>query len=63
MQGDFPMESGPALWLILLTVGVAALGFAMVFAQRRNSSRTPAEKVLTEVATRGEYKAEDRDRG
>jgi hypothetical protein len=56
------METGPAFWLILLTVGVVVLGLAMALAQRRNSKRTPAEKVLTEVATRGEYKAEDRDR-
>ena len=55
------MESGPAFWLILLTVGVAALGIAVVFAQRQNSKRSPAEKILTEVATRSEYKAEDRD--
>jgi hypothetical protein len=57
------MESGPAFWLILLTVGVAALGFALVFAQQRNSNRTPVEKVLTEVTTRGEYRAEDRNQG
>lgn len=57
------MESGPAFWLILLTIGVAALAFAIVFAQRRSSQRTPTEKVLTEVATRGEYRAEDRDHG
>jgi hypothetical protein len=56
------MESGPALWLVLLTVGVLALGLAMVFAQRRNTKRTQAEKILTEVATRGEYEAEDRNR-
>jgi hypothetical protein len=56
------MQSGPGFWLILLTVGVVALGLAMAFAQWRNGKRTPAEKVLTEVATRGEYKAEDRDR-
>jgi hypothetical protein len=57
------MESGPAFWLILLTVGVAALGSVLVFAQQRNSNRTPVEKVLTEVTTRGEYRAEDRNQG
>ncbi|MDP2782731.1 MULTISPECIES: hypothetical protein [Devosia] len=55
------MESGPTFWLVLLTVGVAALGIAMAFAQWRNSKRTPAEKVLTEIATRREYEVEDRD--
>lgn len=52
---------GPAFWLILLTIGVAALGFALVYARKRNSERTPAERAHTETAARAERKAEDRD--
>lgn len=55
------MQSGPALWLILLTLGVLALGAAMAYGASRNKRRTAAERELTEVATRREYQAEDRD--
>lgn len=57
------MESGPFLWLILLTVGVAALGLAIAFGMGRNRQRTPVEKAVTEAATQREYKREDRDAG
>lgn len=50
-----------AFWLILLTVGVAALGIAMAFASRRNSQRTAQEKRVTDAATRQVYREEDRD--
>ena len=56
------MESGPAFWLMLLTLGVVALGAAMMYGLRRNQTRTAAERHLTEVATKQEYRAEDRDR-
>lgn len=55
------MESGPAFWLIVLTVGVIALGLAMAYGMMRNRRRTPAERAQTEAATKREYAAEDRD--
>ena len=54
-------NSGPALWLIVLTVGVIALAAALAYAIRRNSQRTPVEQARTEVAARAEQLAEDRD--
>jgi hypothetical protein len=56
------MQSGPAFWLLLLTVGVIALGAAMAYGASRNRTRTRAERHLTEAATRREYEIEDRDR-
>lgn len=55
------MESGPTLWLILLTVGVAALGLIMAYGAMRNGQRTKRERMLTEAATKEEYRAESRD--
>lgn len=55
------MEAGPSFWLILLTIGVAALGLAMAFAIRRNKQRSPQEKMVTDAATRREFREEDRD--
>ncbi|WP_162783518.1 hypothetical protein [Devosia naphthalenivorans] len=55
------MESGPAFWLILLTVGVAALGLVMAYASSRNKKRTAQERLQTEVATKQEYREEHRD--
>ena len=55
------MESGPALWLMLLTIGVIALGAAMAYGIIQNRKRTRAEKALTEAATRREYQKEDSD--
>ncbi len=49
------------VWLLLLTVGVIALGLAMAYGINRNRTRTPAEKQLTEAATRQEYRMEDKD--
>jgi hypothetical protein len=56
------MESGPTLWLLLLTVGVVALGLAIGYGISQNRKRTAAEKTLTEAATLREYQREDRDR-
>jgi hypothetical protein len=56
------MQSGPAFWLLLLTVGVIALGAAMSYGVSRNRTRTRAERRLTEAATRREYEVKDRDR-
>lgn len=55
------MESGPTLWLILLTVGVAALGLVMAVGAMRNGKRSRVERLQTEAATKREYKAESRD--
>lgn len=55
------MESGPTLWLLLLTVGVVALGLAIGYGISQNRKRTAAEKALTEAATQREYQQEDRD--
>ncbi len=55
------MESGPTIWLVLLTLGVAALGLVMAFGAMRNQKRTRQERVATEAATKQEYRAESRD--
>ena len=55
------MQSGPTLWLMLLTVGVAALGLIMAIGAMRNRKRTPQERVATEMATKQEYRKEERD--
>ena len=52
---------GQAMWLVLLTVGVAILAAAMIYGTMRNRQRTLSERVLTEVETRREYEREDRD--
>ena len=57
------MEITPALWLLVLTVGVIALGAAMLYARQRNKMRTPAEKARTDAATRDQYQIEESDRG
>jgi hypothetical protein len=56
------MQSGPAVWFIVLTVGAVALLLVMAYGIMRNRTRTPAEKKLTDEATKREYQAEDRDR-
>jgi len=53
--------SGPAFWLILLTLGVLILGGAMAYGMMRNRQRRPIEKAVTEAATREVYRREDRD--
>mgnify|MGYP004540893743 CR=1 FL=1 len=53
------MDSGPSLWLILLTIGVVALALAAVYGIMRNRQRSVGERVQTEAATRAEYKSED----
>jgi FtsZ-interacting cell division protein ZipA len=55
--------SGPALWLILLTVGVIALAAAIIYGMTRNRKRRPIEEAVTEAATKDEYRREDRDEG
>jgi hypothetical protein len=56
------VQSGPSIWLILLTIGVIILALAAVFGILRNRQRTVGEKAATEVATKAGYQAEDRDR-
>ncbi|HEV7344369.1 MAG TPA: hypothetical protein VGN60_01870 [Devosia sp.] len=51
--------SGPGLWLILLTIGVIALGGAMAYGLTRNRTRTRGEEVRTEAATRQQYADEE----
>ena len=55
------MESGPAFWLILLTVGVAALGLVMAYASSRNKKRTAQDRLQTEAPTKQESREEHRD--
>jgi len=55
-------QSGPALWLILLTIGVIVLLAAVIYGIMRNRRRTVGERVVTEAATRDNYRAEDRDK-
>ena len=55
------MESGPSLWLILLTLGVVALGGAMAYGMLQNRKRTRSEKAVTDTFARREARAEDRD--
>ena len=53
--------TGPALWLIVLTIGALALAAAMPYGALRNRGRKPVEKVITEAATREEYRKEDEE--
>ena len=53
--------AGPALWLIVLTIGVIALGVAMAYGMRRNRDRTRSEEITTEVETRRGYEKQDRN--
>ena len=53
--------SGPSLWLILLTIGVIALGAAMAYGLMRNRKRSLGERIATEAATKQEYREENRD--
>lgn len=53
--------TGPALWLIVLTIGVALLGGAIAYGIARNRKRSRGERALTEAATRREYERQDRD--
>lgn len=55
------MQSGPSLWLIVLTLGAVLLLAAMIYGFYRSRQRSRAEKALTEAATRQEYEREDRD--
>ena len=55
------MESGPSLWLIVLTLGAILLLAAMIYGFYRSQRRSRPEEALTEAATRQEYEREDRD--
>lgn len=56
------MQSGPAMWLTVLTIGVVVLAAALVFGIMRNRQRTPTERAVSEAATKAEYAVEDKDR-
>lgn len=53
--------AGPALWLIVLTIGVIVLGVAMAYGMRRNRDPTLSEKITTEVETRRGYEKQDKN--
>ncbi|MHA6300106.1 hypothetical protein [Devosia sp. CAU 1758] len=53
--------TGPALWLILLTIGVICLGAAAIYGMMRNRRRTLSERVTTEVETKHHYQQQNRD--
>jgi UPF0716 family protein affecting phage T7 exclusion len=55
------MQSGPAFWLVLLTLGVVVLAIAIGYGMMRNRGRTRLEKAHTEIETRREYQREDQD--
>jgi hypothetical protein len=55
------MQSGPAFWLVLLTLGVVVLAVAIGYGMMRNRQRTRLEKAHTEIETRREYQREDQD--
>ncbi|WP_297112544.1 hypothetical protein [uncultured Devosia sp.] len=52
---------GPAVWLIVLTIGVVVLGVAMIYGISRNRQRTLSEKQATEAETRRGYEKQDRN--
>jgi hypothetical protein len=54
-------QAGASFWLILLTIGVVILGLAMVYGIMRNRKRTLGEQIQTEIETKREYVAEDKD--
>jgi hypothetical protein len=53
---------GPYMWLLVLVLGVVALGGAIAWGMRRTAHRTLAEQARTEAATRREYADEDAER-
>jgi hypothetical protein len=55
------MDFGSPLWLIIDVVGVILLGAVIAYAIMKNRQRSPAEKRLTEEATRRLYRRTDRD--
>ncbi len=49
-------------WSFVVVIGAILLGAALAYGMWINSRRTRADKMVTEAATRREYKEEDRDR-
>jgi hypothetical protein len=53
------MTSTEWLW----GIGIVILAAAIAYALMRNRTRTPAEKNITEAATKARYREEDRKEG
>jgi hypothetical protein len=60
-QGQ-PTPNGPEVPVALWWIGAAVLGLVIVYAIMRNRTRTPADKNLTDRATKDLYAREERDR-
>lgn len=56
-----PVQNGPMLPVAIWWIGSCVLGLALAYGILRNRTRTPAEKRLTENATKELYAEEDRD--
>jgi hypothetical protein len=57
-----PVDTGSHIPVALMFIGAAVLGIGMVYGIMRNRQRTPAEKRVTEQATKAQYAAEDREK-
>lgn len=57
-----PTETGSHLPVALWFVGAVVLGLVMAYGILRNRRRTPAEKQVTEQATKSRYAEQERDR-
>jgi hypothetical protein len=60
-QGQ-PVQNGPMFPLALWWAGAAVLGLVLAYGIWRNRGRTPAEKQITERATKNLYAEEERTR-
>ena len=60
-QGQ-PVQNGPMFPLALWWAGAAVLGLVIAYGILRNRRRTPAEKQVSEQATKNLYAEEERTR-
>jgi hypothetical protein len=56
-----PVDTGSHIPVALMFIGAAVLGIGMVYGIMRNRKRTPAEKRVTEQATKAQYSAGERE--
>ena len=56
-----PIEMGSPVPVALWVVGAVILGVVLAYGIARNRTRTPAEKKITDQATKDLYAREDRD--